>query len=646
MAPGKNAGTKSPFFKPSEKPTHTKTPGGTRRPRKKPKGEEEKKSSIAGCTANIINAIIGAGIVGLPYAIKQAGFVAGIILVVFCALLTEKSLRLLVETAKHVHVPSYETVAEAAFGRFGFLFVAFNMFINAYGAMLSYLMIVKDTFSAVLGVAPDNLPMKRSILFLISITIMVPLASQRDMADLAVTSRMNVLFDLMMVALVLYCAPIQESWEVFDWRDSIIHYDTMFVGMGVLSFAFVCQHSAFIIAGSLDNPTKDRWAVVSKTAMTVCCTLAMICGIGGYMGYQETTQGNILNSLDNSLPANAARILLGTTMLFVYPMESFVARHVCVVLFFQGRSAHEGDDTSVLNRRDRRVTLTVLLYLAAAIPAAFVQDVGVVLALSGSVGASCLAYIGPGAVYLGIHGARFLELSKAYFGMPVEGSELTREQLEPFYSSSVEADFDLPPDDSWLAQAFKTVCYYLLLMPIWCRIAKVGKSSLTSHITTLAIQSPHPIRIGNARFASAKTNEGGTRVVMVKGSAQEGNASSAVANSTLLRSESLPRGDFGALRAPNGKIFALPASANQESQMLLPPKAAVGLKDVEKNYKSIDQKIGAMAARKAKEEEFALEDDPQQIPPGVSDFVIAILYILFGILALVAGVVSIFQEES
>lgn len=63
------------------------------------------------------------------------------------------------------------------------------------------------------------------------------------MADLAVTSRMNVIFDLMMVALVIYCAPIQESWEVFDWRDSIVHYDTMFVGMGVLSFAFVCQHS-------------------------------------------------------------------------------------------------------------------------------------------------------------------------------------------------------------------------------------------------------------------------------------------------------------------------------------------------------------------------------------------------------------------
>lgn len=171
--------TASPFFRPTEKPDFTQTPRGTLHRRRKPKREEEAKSTVLGCSANLINAIVGSGIVGLPYAIQQAGFVAGIGLIVTCALLTEKSLRLLVETAKHVHVPSYETVAEAAFGRFGFLFVAINMFMNAYGAMLSYLMILKDSFSMILGVSPDDDYMRRAILFIISITIIVPLSSQR-----------------------------------------------------------------------------------------------------------------------------------------------------------------------------------------------------------------------------------------------------------------------------------------------------------------------------------------------------------------------------------------------------------------------------------------------------------------------------------
>ena len=52
-----------------------------------------------------------------------------------------------------------------------------------------------------------------------------------------------------------------------------------------------------------------------------------------------------------------------------------------------------------------------------------------------------------------------------------------------------------------------------------------------------------------------------------------------------------------------------------------------------------------MAIRRAKEEEFALEDDPQQIPPGILDFVIAISYIIFGIIAMVAGLYSIFKAD-
>ena len=120
----------------------------------------------------------------------------------------------------------------------------------------------------------------------------------------------------------------------------LIKYDTLFVGVGVLSFAFVCQHSAFIIAGSLEKPTKQRWSTCTRIALIACGFLALLCGISGYLGYGEKTQGNILNNLDNTLfLSKVAKVLLGITMLFVYPMESFVCRHVLIVLFFQSELA-------------------------------------------------------------------------------------------------------------------------------------------------------------------------------------------------------------------------------------------------------------------------------------------------------------------
>ncbi|OEU13167.1 Aa_trans-domain-containing protein, partial [Fragilariopsis cylindrus CCMP1102] len=396
---------------------------------------QEHKSTIIGCSSNLINAIVGAGIVGIPYAIQESGFLPGIVLILFSGIVTEKSLRLLVETAKHSNVPSYETLMEACYGKYGFLFISINMFIIAYGAMLSYLMIIKDTFSTVLGIDETDVVQRRYILVIISI-IPLLLSCQRDMADLAITSKMNVVLDFIIVLLSPGVIPIPSSSSSYDVLSSSsessylssssilfqIQYKTIFIGLGVLSFAFVCQHSAFIIAGSLTKPTKERWSKVTKLGVYSSVSLAMLMGICGYLGFSTSTtttdttteennghpphhsqriSGNILNSLPiDSNIANIARGLLGITMLFVYPMESFVARHSCVVLFFHGRQAHDGDDTSVLNRFDRRIIVTFILYLLAVIPAALCNDLGIVLAIVGSIGGSCLSYIGPGIVYI------------------------------------------------------------------------------------------------------------------------------------------------------------------------------------------------------------------------------------------------------
>ena len=53
-----------------------------------PLDEVEKKSSLLGAYANLCNVCIGAGIVGLVYAIKESGLCAGSIMIVVIAFLT------------------------------------------------------------------------------------------------------------------------------------------------------------------------------------------------------------------------------------------------------------------------------------------------------------------------------------------------------------------------------------------------------------------------------------------------------------------------------------------------------------------------------------------------------------------------------
>jgi hypothetical protein len=72
-----------------------------------------KKSGLLSTSSNLVNSIVGAGIIGIPYALRQSGIVVGLLLIVLVAYLTDKSLRIIIEVAcfhpklKHLGVLTY-----------------------------------------------------------------------------------------------------------------------------------------------------------------------------------------------------------------------------------------------------------------------------------------------------------------------------------------------------------------------------------------------------------------------------------------------------------------------------------------------------------------------------------------------------------
>lgn len=440
-----------------------------------------------------------------------------------------KSLRLLIETAKHVDVSTYERLAEASFGRLGFNFISIAMFIMAYGAMVGYMIIIKTNLSFLLGVEEGNVYMERAVLTVSTLAIIMPLSLQRDMSNLSKTSAISVIFDTILVVIVAVLSPVRQSVKdaggiMVLLADASPDITTFFTGIGVLCFAFVCQHSAFIIAASLDKPTRARWNMVTGIALGTCCILATAMGVTGYLGFMHNTDGDILVNLGRTAEtsgkmfqraSNAARGLLCTTMFFVYPMELFVARHVCVVLFFKGRRAHEGDDHSVLARKDRRAAVTIFLYTISLVPALIFDDLGSVFSVTGSLGGAALSYIGPGITYLAVHGSEFLDLaSQRWPYVPTKlliDSSLSIKTASTTISTGSHIRRALYPEDieeggktEAVKLEEKNVCFrfidcilwYILLMPVWCRVALIGKSMMKKHREEEALKSPMPYALG------------------------------------------------------------------------------------------------------------------------------------------------------
>lgn len=111
--------SQSPFFAPHAPRQQIYTTPNGNLSRVQDVDDIESKSSILGAAFNLCNNVVGAGIVSIPFAISQCSFVLGIFMVVIFGVMTVKSLRLLIETAKHINVQSYERLAEASFGKSG-----------------------------------------------------------------------------------------------------------------------------------------------------------------------------------------------------------------------------------------------------------------------------------------------------------------------------------------------------------------------------------------------------------------------------------------------------------------------------------------------------------------------------------------------
>lgn len=97
-----------------------------------PSHPSRKGSGIVGASFNIINSIVGAGMIGIPAAIREAGFSTGVVLLVLVAVMTDFTLYLLVATGISVGCFSYQEVMKKAFGRIGHILITVKQFASPF----------------------------------------------------------------------------------------------------------------------------------------------------------------------------------------------------------------------------------------------------------------------------------------------------------------------------------------------------------------------------------------------------------------------------------------------------------------------------------------------------------------------------------
>ncbi|KAK6499561.1 hypothetical protein TWF481_009927 [Arthrobotrys musiformis] len=268
---------------------------------------------------NMANSIIGAGIIGQPYAFKQAGLATGVILLVVLTFLVDWTINLIVINSKLSGANSFQSTVSACFGKWGLISISLAQWAFAFGGMIAFCIIIGDTIPHVMAaIFPGLKDMsvlwlltnRRAVIVLCVVGISYPLSLYRDIAKLAKASALALVSMLVIVVTVV----TQGFFVAKELRGTLSGplltlNSGVFQAIGVISFAFVCHHNSLLIYGSLRKPTLDRFARVTHYSTGISMVACMGMAFAGFLTFGDKTMGNVLNNFPNSnLMVNIARL--------------------------------------------------------------------------------------------------------------------------------------------------------------------------------------------------------------------------------------------------------------------------------------------------------------------------------------------------
>ena len=176
-------------------------------------------ASLASTVMNLSNNIIGAGILSLPWCLKEAGIVEGICLFAFVGLLSGSSMVLIAICCEQTHLFTFKDLGEHALGKCFGCILQLSMLIYTSLSCVSYLVLAGDFFSGDSGVVRGLCGAENDIcaifesrfnaVLTVTVLVLLPLSCLRNLNALRYTSFLSMLGTLYLLCMLGWNYAIQ-----------------------------------------------------------------------------------------------------------------------------------------------------------------------------------------------------------------------------------------------------------------------------------------------------------------------------------------------------------------------------------------------------------------------------------------------------
>eukprot|EP00756_Hemistasia_phaeocysticola_P025388 Hpha_TRINITY_DN16002_c2_g9::TRINITY_DN16002_c2_g9_i1::g.122088::m.122088/K14993/SLC38A6, SNAT6; solute carrier family 38 (sodium-coupled neutral amino acid transporter), member 6 len=336
---------------------------------------------------NLLNAILGSGVLGLPYIVAKSGPGLFVILIVIMACLVDFSLQLLLAAALTTNCRNYPLLGKRALGDWGQAFVCFIIMLQNTGGIVSYFTVVKDVVGDVMEVLVHDdgsfLRNRDAMASIICFCVAFPLALSPKIGWLGYVGVCSFAafawFAFFVVGKLIvqgsYCGEDSNSGSGSGADCSVEVFNPTldtFLAVPTMCFSFVCHTTVLPVAEELEaadtvgrtKRDRKRMSWVVHTSVLLAMSIYTLVSICAYLTFRGETKKDLLLSYgkrdgDNGLSV-FTRLLFAVAVLLGAPVLCFPYRKALWTLI----EIQRGESMSeAVGREERRSRTSSKLYL-------------------------------------------------------------------------------------------------------------------------------------------------------------------------------------------------------------------------------------------------------------------------------------------
>jgi amino acid permease len=377
-------------------------------------------ASLLACTAAMANTILGAGMLGLPHAMAESGYVLGCFLLVSAACASAFALHLLSVSSMKVAVEpsSFYVVASRAVPKAAWL-IDLAVAIKCFGVATSYLIVIGDLVPDAIGTLighghADFVYTRRFWILIYAVCIVIPLSCLRSLNALRFTATLSMVFVSFLAGVITLYAMIPSLDECAGMADldkcrQPTRFFKLDVGtlkiFSIFIFGFTCHQNIFSACNELKDLTVSRINTVIVGCIGIALTVYSLIALCAYSTYGAAIQSDVLNNYPDNVVLAIARVLIATNCSFTFPLQCNPCRTSISMLMHQWKHRKQEPETveAHVPSEMRLTILTALITMCSFAVAMVVKDLGIILAVVGATGSTTMSYILPGIIYLKLH---------------------------------------------------------------------------------------------------------------------------------------------------------------------------------------------------------------------------------------------------